>query len=248
MAFWYNEARNDEKFSSLVRTEWKECNTSITFSELGIKEDDTFYFLYLKAISINDTIKVGAGKDWKFPADELTTFKIAKKTYQKQDFKTKQQVTIEQHRVEKLFCSLFPKYDLTKVYSGSMFLQDGNIVDMLLHAKDANDKPIPVETIEMMSQPYLSLEIVEDPQFIKLAEINLPVTSGKSGWGGGGGGQNEAGKLGDRLNFVVMQMKVALPEEKIESIADIYKACGNADNSIASVAAAVWDYCTILIK
>jgi hypothetical protein len=247
MPFWYNEPKQDEKFSHLYRSDWNECNASIMFTELGIKENDTFYFLYMYADSVNDVTKIGAARDWKFPTGELTTLKIAKKTYQKQDFKTKQQVTVEQHRVEKLFCNLLAKYDLDKVYSGSLFMQDGNIVDMLIDAKDGSGKPIASETINMMSQPYLTLEVVEKPEHIKLTEIDLP-TIGSGNSGTKGYSQSELNKLNDRLNFIIAQLKLALPDESIENIADIYRICNNPDSNKATIAVAVWEYCTILIK
>lgn len=245
MPFWYNEPKDGKKFSNLYRSDWKEINTTIHFSELGILESDDFYHLFMNATSVNDVVSVGSGKDWKFPSG-LTSLKIARKNYTKEDYKNKKQVDVEQHRVEKLFCHLITKYDLTKIYSGSIFFQDGSIVDMILTGVGTNNKPMPEEAIEMMSEPYLNLEVVKNSESIKLDELELPAT--KNNWSKGSYGQSELIKLNDRLSFIISQLKLQLPDEKIENVGDIYQACNHLDSDKATIAIAIWEYCKDLIK
>jgi hypothetical protein len=240
MPYWYNEPGKDEKFATVVTSNYEELNSQVEFSEITSRKDDDFSYLFGWITKITDTKKYG-NNDWKFEP-QLLMLKFARKNYEKWDSKQKKKVPTEQHPIEKLTCQAVDTLDETKVYSGKMLLQNGNIINMLLTKSDAGNTPMSDEMYNMMLSSYFSFTEIESCEHLPVDEIKLPAKSG-GGYGGyGAKSQSEYDKLTDRVKFAVEQLKLAIPDkaEHVNNLKDIYALMLESNADIAGM----WDLIT----
>lgn len=242
MPFWYNDAVEPSKFASLVRTDWKDVNTSISVEELAIKQDDDFYHLFMYANSATDVINTKGGRDWRF-MPQLVTLKIAKKDYKKYDYKSKKQIDVTQSRIEKLFTKLLSNYDEGKVYFGGIALQDNNIADMVISELDPGGKPILPDVLASLSSSFINLEEDLEPTYLSLDELKLPENKSNSARSYS---QGEGQKLDDRLAFVLKEVNLVNCDIKATSMADVVRFIMNGKD--AAPILQVIEYCSLLIK
>ncbi|NJN09247.1 MAG: hypothetical protein HC836_40305 [Richelia sp. RM2_1_2] len=200
MGFWYNK-KDDAKIASLSSTDWSEINSKIEFSELGFTSDDGFYLLVANAIRFTDVQKMGE-KDFKID-NEIIQFKIARKDYDKKDFKTKQTVNIKQSRIEKWLCYELEKLDATKRYCGFIHLQDGNWADNVTTGKDSEGKELSEDIRDMFAKEYRKFEVVETA---KIEDSLLTMPAGYSS-GGYSKAETQAEKIKANYAFIEQEAR-----------------------------------------
>jgi len=213
MAGFYNAPKDGAKFSSVAFTDMTSVNSEIKFDELRFIADDDFYHLYLNAHKFTDLVKVG-DKDWKF-TEQLTSFKIARKNYEKWSQKEQKKLATEQSRVEKLVCKILDDLDGNQTYSGFLQLQDGNGIDAILTGTQ-NGKDVSA-MVPMLLETYGSFEVTEASK-ISDADVVAPK---KSSGSYGAKAQTELEKLNDRLNFIRTQLTILYPEFQVLGIHSI---------------------------
>ncbi|GAA6621576.1 hypothetical protein [Scytonema sp. NUACC26] len=223
MPFWYNAPAKDSKFATISASKWSEANTKLTFGELAIKEDDTYYHLFGQCLDATDVINAKE-RGWKFEP-QLLQVKIAKKEYQKWNSTEKKNETVQQSIVESFFATCFSQLDLTKVYQGKVILQSIPQMEMIFEQKES-DPDMSQKVLEMTAKSMCTLVECLEPTIIKLDEITIP-TKSNNGFGGGSKAQSESDRLIDRMRFIKEQVKLALPDVEINSTADLVAAFEN---------------------
>jgi len=213
MAGFYNVPKDGAKFSSVAFTDMTSVNSEIKFDELRFIADDDFYHLYLNAHKFTDLVKVG-DKDWKF-TEQLTSFKIARKNYEKWSQKDQKKLPVEQSRVEKLVCKIFDNLDPAVTYTGFLQLQDGNGIDAILTGV-MNGRDVS-EMVPTLLETYGSFEVGTADK-ITDADVVAPK---KSGGSYGAKAQTEFEKLNDRLSFIKTQIGLCGCDFKVETVYDI---------------------------
>ena len=246
MVFWYNPPK-DSKFASLNCSDWKQVNSKIEFDELRFCSSDEFYYIYARCSKFSGVQKMGE-KD--FTIDSKTepvflTFKVARKDYDKWDYKEKKQVPTEQSRLEKWICKIVDGLDPTKAYTGKLDLQDSNILDIYLSGLDTGGNPIDENLLKTMQATSVSLEPIE-PTHISDDEVKLPVDNKTKGSFGGSKGQTELERLNDRLAFMCQQ--VCKIDESI-TVSNLFELCKILDHEkFGKDAGLVLNFSTDLMK
>lgn len=236
MTAYYNEKKTNDSYSSIAVTNWEEVNINCSFEELFYLKDDKFYYLFIYPIKVSGVSKYGADKNWTFP-QELTMLKIAHTKYEKKDWKTKETSTIEPYQIEILIGSVLEEHEEKTIYSGEFWLNNSNQVEKI------NSSAYEKDIENSLKETYISLKKVESPEHIKTEEISIPKSY--SSYGGRGSSQSEKDKINDRWNFVKEQIKVALPDNKINSINDLVKLFN--DDKTSSAVAQIYDFCKDMI-
>lgn len=187
--------------------------------------------------------KYGAEKDWTMPS-EVTLLKIAHITYQKKDYKTKETTTVNPSECEKMYASLFENLDLSKVYSGSAWFTNSPQVKQINDGVSAKGKPLDNDIKESLLETYWSIEIVDEPEKLKVDGLEIPKSY--SSYSGGRSSQSESDKINDRLKFVITQLKTMFPDKEISTIQDISLLLN--DPKTAGNAATALDLCKDFIR
>lgn len=218
MVLWYREPTKDSKFANLSCSEadWESINSKIVFKEVAIKETDDFYHLFGYADEVTDIKFYDGGKNWKFEP-QLIKFKVAKQDYNKYSKEEKKDVPAKQSVAEKFYCLCLKGFDQDKVYTGKIYFQMIPQIQMLIDGQ-LNEQLVEATITSMCSLTALT----GASEIIKLDEIQLP-TSKSSGYGSGSKAQSEAGRLDDRLQFLVKQLNLIFPDLAIDTLADLYK-------------------------
>lgn len=223
MSVWYNEAENGSKFAKMAVTSWESISTKVDFTEVGIVQDDGFYYLYGHAVSCTDIVKVGAAKDWKFEP-QLLTFQIAKKDYEKTNYKTKAKEQIKQTSIEKVVCLAIAELDLEKVYSAKFSLQNSPQNEMILTGESDGEK-LPEKMVKSWIKLIADFKEVAEPQIIKISELEAP--KGRSG--SYPKAQSEYEKCNDRLRFMCEQYALVFPGTELKTVGDLAGIATNPD-------------------
>lgn len=221
MTYWYNEVGKDEKYAVINAGKMDEMNSSIEASEVVVRKDDTFYYLFGQFNKMTDIKKYG-NNDWRFEP-QLAQIKFAHKNYEKYDKVKKSNIAIEQHNIEKLASKILSTLDESIVYKAILNIQDSNIVKMLVEEKDATGNPIAPQTYSSLLISYFYfVPVLDEPQYIDIGAIKLPVKNTGNGWGSGGSkAQSEYDKLNDRVKFIIEQTKLAYPDSNVSNVMDV---------------------------
>jgi hypothetical protein len=243
MTAYYNEKKDGSDYSTINVTNWQDVNITLDFKEASIKEDDNFYYLFAYPSKVIGVSKYGAEKDWKMP-EELTLIKFAKKSYQKKDWKTKETVTVEPTEIEKLLCSIFDDLDKDKVYTGSCWITNSGQVEQINTGLSPRGDKVPEDILESLKEFQWSAKEVEEPKHIKTDSLSIPKSY--SSYGSKSYGQKESEVLKDRLDFLIQQIKAAIPDAEINSIDDLRQLLVHEKHS--SIATSIFELSIQLIK
>ncbi|KST64067.1 hypothetical protein [Mastigocoleus testarum] len=235
MPAYLSDTKASEKFSYISLSDFPSIKFGVNFQELCTKQDDDFYYVFGYAKSATGVIKVGSSKDWKFEPQEIY-FKVAKKNYEKTDWKTKEKKVIEQSRVEKLLCKNLATLDESKVYQGQIDVFDTNQIDLILLGKQADGTDIPEVVLNSLNTGFWMVTPCESPEKINPPEITLPKSYGSKSYGSKG--QSELEKLNDRTKFAKQCLSEAFPDKKIENVSDLADVLSEA--AIAEKSSVVW--------
>ena len=211
MAVFQNDPKNGSKYNAIYVMNWEEINSPIEFSEFRFCKDDDYYYCFAYVTKFQDIIKPKE-KDWKF-APGLYQFQFARKPVAHNGKEP------QQYLVEKLVCYALDKLDEAKTYKGNLCLQHAGFITSITDGKDMSGKEIPDAVREQIASSIYSFEETE------AKEISADdVKATKSFKSYGAKSQTEYEKLGDRLKFMVDQLKLAGCEIEIKSLADLDKA------------------------
>jgi hypothetical protein len=215
MTFWYNPS-SQGGFASASCTKWNEVNSKIVFEEFGIKEDDSFFYIYGYAKSFTNC-KSFKDNNWVFEPQNIS-IRLAKKDYTKsyQDKITE----VKQSSIEKFAVDALASWDKSRLYTGNVYFQSLQQYDWYVEGTLE-----PAMKSAFIAGMFHTSPLDKEPQHIKLDDF-VPVASGVSSIfnkGSGGRGQTEYEKLKDRQQFFLDFFKSAFPDEKVETIADLIR-------------------------
>ena len=215
MAFFLDEPKDGEKFSSIRPIKWTEVSTVLSFDELRVASSDGKHRLFMV---LNKDIKAlakdASGKS--SPVEKTTGVLLQLDSKRKPT--TWQGKTTEVSRMEAFLNSQIDKLDNSKSYKGSIALQDSPMLEMLISGTDATGQPIEPGFAATAWAMIWNLQETE-PNLIKPEDCTAP--KGGSGSWGGSKGQTELEKLNDRLEFFRIQVAKVDPDYKVDSPFDL---------------------------
>jgi hypothetical protein len=218
MTFYYSK---DESASvaDMSCYDWNSANSTIAFDELLVKKDDNYYYLFANCQSFSNC-KKSKDDSWKFQKDTKVRIKLARVSYEKTDFKTKQKTTVQPSRLEKILIALFDEKDSeNRVFSGTLSLSDTPMLDNILSGKDNVGTPLPAVVLNSYKQLIGTLleSSLDTKKHFKDDELVAP----KARTFGGAKTQTHLEKLNDKLTFIKMQLLAKYPALTIDSYYDI---------------------------
>lgn len=224
MAFYLDEPKDGEKFSTIRPIKWAEVSTVLSFDELRVASSEGKHRLFMV---LNKDIKAlakdASGKS--SPVEKTTGTLLQLDSKRKPT--TWQGKTTEVSRMEGFLNSQLDKLDASKSYKGSIALQDSPMLEMLLSGTDATGEPIQSEFAATAWAMIWNLQETE-PNLIKPEDCIAP-KGGSASWGGSKA-QTEAEKLTDRLAFIKAEVAKVAPDYKISSTLDLASAAIAATN------------------
>jgi len=217
MPIWYNEAKDGNSFNSASVTDWNSVNAVITFDELAVRSDDTFYYLFMYANTFTDLLNVGQ-KNWEYKPS-LIQLKIAKaEKYQKYDSKEKKNVETNQSYCEKLVCIQLQNLEESKFYSGKITLRSGEqVIGLVSGIHPGDGKPIPDDIKNYLLNEYFKFEEITEPLHLKADDLKAPTKKSYSG----SSAQTELAKIQDREKYILSIIRRVFPN--LPDDFDIYK-------------------------
>lgn len=239
MPIWYNEAKDGNSFNSASVTDWNSVNAVITFDELAVRSDDTFYYLFMYANTFTDLLNVGQ-KNWEYKPS-LMQIKIAKaEKYQKYDSKEKKNVEASQSYCEKLVCTQLQNLEESKFYSGKITLRSGEqVIGLVTGVHPSDGKPIPNDIKNYLLNEYFKFEEIAEASHLKVDDLKVPAKKSYSG----SSAQTELSRIQDREKYIYGVLKQVFPT--ISDDFNIYRFAldpthGNFDDTtIAEVFSAI---------
>lgn len=218
MTFYYNAPSDKQKVASIRPMKWAEVGSVLHFDEMVVTKNDAKYRLYL---ILNKEVKAlhSDGDQKNKPVTPITGIPLFLDIKRKAS--TYQGKVTEQSRLEIFACMKLDSMDDSKCYKGSIALQDSPMLEMLMSGKDSMGNPLDENFSKTAWATMWNAQ--ETERALLTAELTETPRSGGGNWGNNGG-QTEAAKLTDRLDFIKQQVALIDPGYKVETVADLATA------------------------
>jgi hypothetical protein len=221
----YFYLRDNATIAEMNCYDYTSSNSVVTFDELIIRssEKEDFYLLYLNAQEFTNC-KNSKDPNWKIKPNTKIRLKIARKDYEKQDYKTKEKTTVSPTLVEQALCKLFDALDIP-FYAFKGTINFGCPTESLIQfisGKSSSGETLPDQIIRYLATTFCDIQAFDASEVKMFAgkELSLTVEQNNN-TSNYRPPKSEGDKLQEKFDWISKQVQLKFPAVEIKSFYDV---------------------------
>lgn len=204
--------------------DYTKATSTIVFNELVVTPTDGFYILTAHAQEFSEC-KTSKSSESSFQPDTKVRLKIARKEYQKEDFQTKEKVSVSPSLVEQAFCKIFDGLDVEKwAFKGKIsFDVPTDSLIQFISGKSSTGGNLPTEVLNFLKNSFCDISPFTKSELKKLTseDLNIEATGDNKNGGNYRPPKSEGDRLQEKFEWMARQITKKFPAIEINSYYDI---------------------------